>query len=422
MRNGRRPGKPLNSNDADIVNLMNQINSLEEGQFVKLTFESENTYSNNKASSDYSSEYYYYEEDTNENDNDNETIPNKPQKEPPKVIQNKVENNTKQTDPKQINLDDFQIKEKISNNNFSKEYMIIEKKTSKTFRSKVFKNKKNFSQELNIYQRLNSPLISKFIGFNQNDFKNKSNPTIITEFQKNGSLHSILKLKRNGFQVPEWTDTKKLICIYGIASFMSYLHSQNIIHRNLNPKNVFFDDFLFPKIQNFTFSIQTVNNPSKSENIESVGALTYMAPEVITDEKYSKAGDVYSFSIILYEILTNEKPFFGFNEFQLAKKILSGYRPSFNENVSDPFKTLIESCWSEKPQKRPSFDEIVKNLKTNSKFITNSVNKEEFMDFIDFADDKSNQGKIKNSKQTIPKFQSISNALKKLMNLKKKAF
>lgn len=391
MQSGRKSAKALNSHDIEIGNLMHEINNLEEGQFIKLHFDDSDKSIKKKEKSEEngsSGNYYdeYYDENSNKSENDGETF-----------ILNINEDLSQNQNKDQISIENFQIDEEISENFFAKKYKVVEKKTSKIFQSNVFKNRKKFKQELNVLQRLNSPLLPKLIGYSQNDFKNNPNPTIITEFQKNGSLDSILKMKRSGLAVSEWNDTKKLICIFGIASFMSHLHSSNIIHRDLKPTNVVFDEFLYPKIQGFEFSIQTVKMPSKSQSIERVGSCAYMAPEVMVNEKYSKAGDVYSFALILYEIVTLEKPFFGFNEVQLTKSVISGYRPPFKSDVSDPFKDLIEACWSEKPQKRPTFDDIVKNLKTNSKFITNSVNKDEFFNYVQFIQNKNRINKPMNS-------------------------
>lgn len=61
----------------------------------------------------------------------------------------------------------------------------------------------------------------------------------------NQSLNDLLNVERNETHIGEWNDTKKLINIYGIASGMAYLHSNNVIHRNLSPESIFLDDYLF---------------------------------------------------------------------------------------------------------------------------------------------------------------------------------
>ena len=93
--------------------------------------------------------------------------------------------------------------------------------------------------------------------YNPCNFKQKTKPTIITEYASNGSLDRIIELERLNMAIPEWDDTKKLINLYGIAMGMSYLHSKHIIHRDLKPANIFLDDHLYPKIGDFGLSKET---------------------------------------------------------------------------------------------------------------------------------------------------------------------
>lgn len=116
------------------------------------------------------------------------------------------------------------------------------------------------------------------------------------------------------------------------------------------------------------------------------GTPIYMSPEIWFHSDYSKASDVYAFSIILYEIITNIKPFKNFNFFNIPLKVKEGYRPEFTKEIPQSYKDLIISCWNRDPLKRPTFDEIVEKLRNDKKFITNSINEEEFSKFVHFID------------------------------------
>lgn len=96
----------------------------------------------------------------------------------------------------------------------------------------------NLSREVNIISKLNHPSILKFICYSPINFKKKNKPVIITEFASNGSLKDLISAEREKINNPNWNDTRKLIVIYGIASAMSYLHSHNILHRDLKQEKM----------------------------------------------------------------------------------------------------------------------------------------------------------------------------------------
>ena len=102
------------------------------------------------------------------------------------------------------------------------------------------------------------------------------------------------------------------------------------------------------------------------------GTPVYTAPEVLEANACSKSMDVYSFSFVVYEILTNEKPFSETDKASqiYQKVVMKGERPVIKENIPRRFKTLIEECWSQDPNQRPTFDDIVYQLRMDDQFIT----------------------------------------------------
>ena len=235
--------------------------------------------------------------------------------------------------------------------------------------------------------KIDHPNIVKFIGFNFHEDK----PVIITEFVTNGSLSSILEQERNGFSPALWDDTHKLICMYGIASAMSFLHSHGIIHRDLKPANILMNDEFYPKVADFGLS-KIINKGGEESFLSGSssglkGTPIYMAPESLEKDEYSYACDVYAYGIILYEIVTGQHPFKDSIPFQIMKKVAAGERPEFVGSVPEVFKDLIERCWNQEPEKRPTFEEIVDQLKNNPKFITDTVDENEYLNYIEYIDE-----------------------------------
>ena len=97
------------------------------------------------------------------------------------------------------------------------------------------------------------------------------------------------------------TDTQKFIIVFGIASEMSYLHSHEILHRDLTTENVFVNRNFYPKLTN----IDMINIFKWLKSMKRILNLSfYQAPEFYFEGKYSKLSDVYSFALMVYEILT----------------------------------------------------------------------------------------------------------------------
>ena len=151
-----------------------------------------------------------------------------------------------------------------------------------------------------------------------------------------------------------------LICWMKIK--IDLFHSFDIIHRDLKTKNILFDQYLYPKLANFCFSTLPVNH-NNEQNQELIGNPLYFAPEIFEKKEFSKSSDVYAFSLIIFEIITDKKPFEYNTIFQIFTKVLNGERPSIDETIPQCFSELIKSCWSQDLSKRPTFAQIVTQLR-----------------------------------------------------------
>ena len=332
-----------------------------------------------------------------------------------------------------VNIKNYQKKSKLSDGIFSHLYRIVDKLTNNEYAAKISKfetsnmsdeDMNNLSREVKALSRLKYPSISEFIGYSLVNFKNKQKPVIITELSLNGSLEEVLESERKGHKNTNWDETKKLISIFGIASGMSYLHSQNILHHDLKPSNILLDDKLFPKVSDFGFYI---NNQNKSSmNFQA----RYSAPEILNSEECTKKSEVYSFALVVYEIISNQKAFQDLKNYnQIYREVvINGYRPEFEPTVHDCYKSLIESCWTQNPDERPSFDEIVEMLKNDSRFILPGVNLSEYKKYVNLissipikhissdSESKSKQSNINSSSDSNSSSEPKSDTNKKVEN------
>lgn len=298
------------------------------------------------------------------------------------------------------NLNDFELQNQIGSGSFGKVYRVLLKERKKNYAAKISKESiknpeidkiRDISREVNILSKLKHPSILQFIFYSPFNFKQKPKPVIITEFAKNKSLEDLIENEKIS-PTSLFSDTLKLIIIYGISSAMSYIHSHEIIHRDLKPANILLDDYFFPKIGDFGLSKVNCTNFSEDILIETVnntikGTPDYMAPEIWSKSEYSKASDVYAFGMIVFEIMTKNNIFDGVNyNFLKMHEVCNGYRPEFKVKIPDSYRNLIERCWSQDPKKRPSFDEILEELKHDNSYITESVNKEDFEKYVSYID------------------------------------
>ncbi|KAK8835279.1 hypothetical protein M9Y10_026482 [Tritrichomonas musculus] len=95
------------------------------------------------------------------------------------------------------------------------------------------------------------------------------------------------------------------------------------------------------------------------------GSPVYMAPEVIMDEEYNYKTDVYSYSIIFYEVFSGKSPYTGYKSiYRLLDDVKNGKRPNLNHIVNEDIKNFLNRCWSSNPTERPTFAEIVEQMKS----------------------------------------------------------
>jgi len=225
-----------------------------------------------------------------------------------------------------------------------------------------------FQREISVLATTSHPCLLKFIGATD------THPfCIVTEWMGGGTLYNEIH------EGKKLNPTQKTIAAYDIARGMQYLHSRHILHRDLKSLNVLFDNEGRAKICDFGFSRHMADNDMMTQN---VGTPHWMAPELlISTGNYSYKVDVYSYGIVLWEIVSGNAPFKGLDPTQIVAQVLTyNLRPSIPESVNLPLKSLITRCWDRIPDRRPSFDEIVRLFQTGQILIDGS-DKKEFLEY-----------------------------------------
>lgn len=153
-------------------------------------------------------------------------------------------------------------------------------------------------------------------------------------------------------------------------------------------ENILFDENELPKICFFHIAIEMQSNIIDDEYDKNhiVGTPAYLAPEVYLTSKYSKSSDVYSFEYLISNVMCDIS-FVGANMTNIKELIcIKGKRPMFESPIPKPYQVLIERCWSSNPEKRPTFAEIVNELKTNPDFITDEIDKDKYFEYVKYVD------------------------------------
>lgn len=177
---------------------------------------------------------------------------------------------------------------------------------------------------------------------------------IIMEFCPSGTLHSLL---HQGTQVPprmvtEWSKQ--------VASGMHYLHSHKIIHRDLKSENILIGQNDTLKISDFGTSKQW---NEKSIKMSFAGTVAWMAPEVIRNELCTEKVDIWSFGVVLWELLTCETPYRGVDSSAIIWGVGSNsLHLPIPSTCPDGFRLLLRQCWNTKPKNRPSFRHIMMHV------------------------------------------------------------
>ncbi|GAA0147384.1 non-receptor serine/threonine protein kinase [Lithospermum erythrorhizon] len=215
-----------------------------------------------------------------------------------------------------------------------------------------FELRKSFLQEVCLSKDLDHPNIAKFIGAMENmkevDMKPKKrfdksqDCCIVSEFLSRGTLYQYLR-RHKKLSINIVTQLA-----LDAAEGLSYLHSKQIIHRDLKTANMLLDKNGRVKIIDFGIS----RFDDLNEKTQDIGTIGYIAPEVRTGSKYDHKCDVFSFGICLWEI-------FCCSAYRFAGLKMT---PEIPQNCPKALADLMKNCWDD-PKRRPEMSVVVGRLR-----------------------------------------------------------
>ncbi|XP_045159933.2 tyrosine-protein kinase Src42A-like [Mercenaria mercenaria] len=176
---------------------------------------------------------------------------------------------------------------------------------------------------------------------------------IITELMRHGSLLEYLQGKGRALKLPQLIDIGAQI-----ASGMAYLESQNYIHRDLAARNILVGDGNNVKIADFGLA-RVIKEDEYEARVGARFPIKWTAPEAASYNRFTIKSDVWSFGILLTEIVTYGRiPYPGMTNAEVLHQVEHGYRMPCPPGCPKPLYEIMLECWKKEEMERPTFETL----------------------------------------------------------------
>ncbi|RHZ85547.1 hypothetical protein Glove_64g100 [Diversispora epigaea] len=188
--------------------------------------------------------------------------------------------------------------------------------------------------------------------------KNLTEYMMVMNYAKYGSLR---KLLNNKFEKLTWQ--RKSSILSNIAMGLKNIYEMGLMHKDFHPGNIVNPIIILSCITDFGLCKPvTKNDPEKI-----YGVIPYMAPETLSKGEYTQASDIYSFGMIMLEVLTSYPPYYNVpHNTNLVMDICKGRKPEIKYEIPRFFKEIMEKCWNFEPPNRPTAKELKSQLDSYS--------------------------------------------------------
>uniref|UniRef100_A0A669C7B2 Ephrin type-A receptor 7 n=1 Tax=Oreochromis niloticus TaxID=8128 RepID=A0A669C7B2_ORENI len=179
---------------------------------------------------------------------------------------------------------------------------------------------------------------------------------IVIEYMENGSLDAFLR-KHDG----QFTVIQLVGMLRGIAAGMRYLSDMGYVHRDLAARNILVNCNLVCKVSDFGLS-RVIDDDPEAVYTTTGGKIPvrWTAPEAIQYRKFTSASDVWSYGVVMWEVMSyGERPYWDMSNQDVIKAIEEGYRLPAPMDCPPGLHQLMLDCWQKDRAERPKFDQIV---------------------------------------------------------------
>ncbi|XP_059919952.1 ephrin type-B receptor 5 isoform X1 [Gadus macrocephalus] len=185
---------------------------------------------------------------------------------------------------------------------------------------------------------------------------------IITEFMENGPLDTFLRENEDQFSVLQLVGM-----VRGVGAGMRYLSERSFVHRDLAARNVLVNSNLVCKVSDFGLSRLMRgldhNVPTYTASLGSKVPVRWTAPEAFQHRKFSSASDIWSFGVLMWEVMSyGERPYWDMSNQEVMKAVADQYRLPAPLNCPAALHSLMLQCWQADRGDRPGFDSLLSSL------------------------------------------------------------